>query len=157
MKQPSPGHSAGADATRQSHANTVFGGIELGLYSVQWFESDPGPCVECGEAIGAGPAGFTTDDPSGAVCDACLLRGDRNLGMLIWLAHVAREMAGQASGEEDPWEADKSMVALMTFCKLYHQGAGWPCRESRAADFIRGLKMAMAKVKLDDLLNRKIP
>lgn len=124
----------------------------LGPHSIQWFDADPGPCRRCGGEVGAGPAGFTTEEPPGPLCDVCLLKHDKHLGMLIWIAHVVRELADKATGIEDPWAADQVMVTLMTFAKLYHLGAEWPRREAKALDFVKELQERMARIPWFDLM-----
>ncbi len=130
--------------------------IELGLYSVQWFEADPGPCCQCNREVGEGPAGFSTDDPAGPLCDGCLLLLDKQLGNLLWLANMARELAEEASRIEDPWRVDQVLVTMMTFAKLYDQGADWPRREAKAAVLMKELETRMKKAPWEELLRSVI-
>ena len=130
--------------------------IELGLYSVQWYEQDPGPCCKCGREVGVGPGGFSTDDTAGPtagpLCDGCLLLLNKDLGNLIWLAHMARELTEQASSIEDPWRVDQCLVTLMTFAKMYDQGAKWPRRDAKAAVLMKALQRRMPRKPWEELL-----
>lgn len=107
--------------------------IELGPYSVQWLETDPGPCAVCGREVGWGPVGFKMDDPLGPVCDTCLLELNTELGMLLLMAHTSRELAHQATSAADPRE---HLVGLLTFAKVYDQGAKWPRRRIAATQLV---------------------
>ncbi len=124
--------------------------LALGPVSIVWLETDPGPCA-CGQEIGVGPVGFHLD-PKKPVCDKCLLELHKDIGMMMWMAHVARELAGNATGVDDPWRADQYMVALMTLARIYHQGAEWPHREAAALDFVEELKARMAAIPWDALV-----
>ncbi len=123
--------------------------LALGPVSIIWLETDPGPCA-CGCEIGVGPVGFRLE-PREPVCDKCLLDLHKDIGMMLWMTHIARELAAQATGIDDPWRADQFMVALMAFAGLYNAEAGWPSREAAAMDFMEELKERMAVVPWDAL------
>ena len=130
--------------------------IELGLYSVQWYDDDPGPCCKCGREVGAGPGGFSTDETAGPLCDGCLLLLNKDLGNMVWLAHMARELAERASKLEDPWTVDQVLVTMMTFAKMYDQSAEWPRREAKADILMKELQARMAKKPWEELLQSVI-
>ena len=117
--------------------------------SIVWLETDPGRCV-CGREIGIGPVGFHQGRQE-PVCDKCLLDLHKDIGMMMWMTHIVRELAGEATGTDDPWRADQFMVALMAFAKIYNTGAEWPCREAAAMDFMEELKGRMAGIPWDAL------
>ena len=97
--------------------------IKLGPYSVQWFETDPGPCACCGERggpVGSGPVGFKVD--AGPLCDNCLLERNMDLGMLLIMVNVNREFANQPK-PDDLSEGDPRKTALMTFSVMYDGAA----------------------------------
>lgn len=119
--------------------------IKLASLSIEFCET-AGPCVQCGEVVSWGLVGFTLGDPDGRVCDGCLLALNKDLGMLLIMAHVVRELATQAVGIEDPWQADQLMVTLMMFAKIYDQGASWPRRPIAAKEFVEGLSQRVAGV-----------
>lgn len=125
--------------------------IKLGSVSLEWYETDPGPCVECQQETGSGPIGFKLGKPAGPVCDECLVRLSKGLGNLLRMAHVAREVAEIATGIEDPWRADQCMVVLMTFAQLFNKGAKWPARPIGASQFLEQLQTRMANGSWQEL------
>lgn len=66
--------------------------------------------------------------------------------MLMWVALVARQLAGQAAGTENPADADQCMLVLMAFSKMFDQGAEWPHREAVALDLVNELRERLARV-----------
>lgn len=106
---------------------------------IRWFETEAGPCVHCRRPVGSGPVGFAEEDPAGPVCDPCLLSFNADLGMLLTMANVSRELAARAAVTDDPWEADQQMVALMASARIYHQGSDWPARRVAAMEVIQEL------------------
>lgn len=114
--------------------------LEIGPFSVQWLETAPGPCAACSCLVGSGPVGFSIEEPTGPLCDGCLLDQCPGLGMLLMMANVNRELAQQTTEEGDPERADDCMVALMTVARMYDRGAGWPVRSSKATTFIEDLE-----------------
>ncbi len=128
--------------------------LALGPVSIVWLETDPGPCA-CGREIGAGPVGFDLE-PQEPVCDRCLLDRHKDIGMIMWMIHIARELAGEATGTGDPWRADQIMVALMAFAKLYNASAEWPCREAAAMDYMEELRGRLAAIPWDALTKKRV-
>ncbi len=119
--------------------------IEPGAVSIQWL-ADPGLCTVCGEVVGSGPVGYSTDEPAGPRCDVCLLKEDKGLGMLLWLVLVARELARQATGTKNPADADQCLLVLMAFAKMFDQDAEWPHREAVALDLVAELRERLARI-----------
>lgn len=115
--------------------------VELGPVSIVWVETDPGPCA-CGGAIGWGLVGFRRDDPQGPVCDKCLLKLHEDVGLAMRMIHIARELASNAT--HDDGRADRFMVALAAFAKLYNLAATWPPREVAVTEFVEKLNASMA-------------
>ncbi len=119
--------------------------IELGAVSIQWL-ADPGLCPVCGEVVGSGPVGYSTTEPAGPRCDVCLLKEDKGLGMFLWMGLVARQLARQATGTENPADADQCLVVLMAFSKMFDQEAEWPHREAVALDLVAELRARLARI-----------
>ncbi len=123
----------------------------VGTVSIQWCEAAPGPCVRCEDPVGSGPVGFTQDEPSGAMCDGCLLEANKDLGMMIMMAHVTRELAikaAEASEATNPWQADHTMLQMMLFAKMYHKGATWDRRPIAATEFVAELHAQFDRIPL---------
>ena len=114
---------------------------EIGSVSIVWLETDPGPCA-CGCEIGIGAVGFHLDQQE-PVCDKCLLGLHKDIGMMMWMTHIVRELVDDSTGVDD---LRQRQMALMTFARLYHTGATWPRREAAAMDFMAGLKERLAAV-----------
>ncbi len=108
-------------------------------------EADLGPCA-CGLEIGSGPVGFRLDEPVGPVCDGCLLELNRDIGMLMWMAHVVREMAETVAATEEPLKVDQAMLLLMKFAQTYHLGAKWPHRRAAVLDLVDELRARIGVV-----------
>ena len=125
--------------------------IELGPVSIQWL-AEPSLCAACGETVGSGPVGYSLSAPAGPRCDGCLLKEDEGLGMLMWVGLVSRQLAGQAAGATDPLEADRCMLILMSFSKMFDQGADWPHREAVALKLVDKLRERLARVPMADEL-----
>ena len=96
--------------------------------------------------VGTGPVGYSRDEPAGPRCDACLLKHDKGLGMLLWMGLVARQLARQATGTTDPADADQCLLILMTFAKMFDQQAEWPHREAVALDLVAELRARLARI-----------
>jgi|GEM_PF-6694023 len=76
-------------------------------------------CSHCGGlAMAAGPTGFFA---SLAICDACLLEGAPQLGMLLVLAAVTR-MFGQLESPRSE-QAMAAMLELASFARIYERFA----------------------------------
>ncbi len=119
-------------------------GTELRAVSIQWLDA-PGLCP-CGEVVGSGPVGYSTDEPAGPRCDDCLLQEDKGLGMVLWMVLVARQLARQATGTENPEDADQCLLVLMAFAKMFDQDAAWPHREAGALDLVAELRKRLARI-----------
>ena len=117
--------------------------LELGPISIEWLETDPGPCAVCSGHVGWGPVGFRREQgeerekPAGPVCDSCLLNLSPDLGMLLLFANAARELASDLP--EDFLVADRQRIALMTFAKIYDLVAQWPRRPYAFMSFLKDL------------------
>ncbi len=119
---------------------------------IRWLEAASDPCVVCEQDVGTGPVGFKTDEPAGSLCDGCLLEANHDLGMMILMVHVVRELATAAEGINDPWKADEIMLSLMLFAKVYNQGATWIRRPIAAREFVAELQNATAKIPITVVL-----
>ena len=101
--------------------------VTTGPFSIQWIDtSPPPPCAVCRRQVGNGPVGFSKGHPAGPLCDICLVDLNVDLGMLLWLAHIAREGADITAVDLD--HADMCMIALTTIAHMLHRGAAWPAR-----------------------------
>ena len=134
-------------------SRTVIG-PELGPISIEWLEDNAGPCVACSDEVGRGPIGFKRTEPSGPVCDLCMLELHGDLGMLLLFANAGRHLASHVP--EHALEASQQRTALMTFAKIYDLGAQWPWRPVAAMDFMRNflkrLLKQMASIPLDAVI-----
>ena len=119
--------------------------------SIEWFDSDPGPCVVCGRKIGAGPVGFRGDDPVGPYCDGCTLERNKDLGMLLMVANICREIAAEA---EDAGECrhDELIVALMVVVRMYNRASSWPVRSVKVLGYFERLKERIPEVPVEAIL-----
>ncbi len=126
--------------------------IKPGPASIGWFETDPGPCVVCGRQVGFGPVGYKADDPPGPVCDSCMLELNGDLGMMLVMVGVNRELASQVMPDDDLKEAEQRRVALMTFSIVYDEAARWPRRRKAVMTFLKGLVARMKRIPIDTLL-----
>ena len=57
-------------------------------FSIVWLKQEKGPCVLCGADTGVGAAGWYEGDPSGPVCDACMLDREEVLGVILQKARA---------------------------------------------------------------------
>ena len=146
--RPSPGAFYSQEDLVNDTTATVE--AELGPVCIVWLDTAPGPCA-CGADIGIGPVGFHLNPP-GPVCDQCLLEMHKDVGMTMWMIHIARELANNATNVGDPLQADKYLVALMAFAKLYNLGATWPAREAAAMEFVQELQARMETIPWDALV-----
>ena len=129
----------------------VAGRIKLWPYSIQWFLNTPGPCARCRREVGSGPVGFRNSEPAGPLCDKCLLDQHFDMGMLLLMANVTRELAKQAT-RRDALEAEPYRALLMTFSKVYDQGADWPLRRKEALGYLWDLMQQDDQVPLEAVL-----
>ncbi len=98
-------------------------------YSIRYVKEDAGPCPSCDdcEEIGRGPVGFYGNVP---VCDWCLLMGDRDLGGLLVMAHLTREIDRLRGLMTDQDRALEALSVFTTWARFYSQDANrkWPPR-----------------------------
>lgn len=88
------------------------------VYSIRLAQSPGTPCAQCRMPTGEGPVGYCSEDP---LCDLCLLTGSGDLGMVLTLVAVVRQLAGHlAAGAEDRREA---LEELGAFARLYDRFA----------------------------------
>lgn len=80
----------------------------------------PFPCRQCGRLLSTGgPTGFLGDFP---VCDACLLAGDRQLGMAMTLITVCRFYGGAVPVDLE--EERRLQREMLAFARVYERFAG---------------------------------
>ncbi len=54
--------------------------------------TDAGPCLDCGEPVGAGPIGWLTEPEPEPVCDECLKQRSGQFAVVLELANFFREL-----------------------------------------------------------------
>ena len=101
----------------------------MSRYSIRYVKEDAGPCSSCDdcEEIGRGPIGFHGQRP---VCDWCLLMGDRDLGGLLVMAHLTREVDRLRGLMSDQDRALEALSVFTSWARYYSGDADgkWPPR-----------------------------
>lgn len=101
-----------------------------GPEGIMYASTAPGPCLSCGEEVGAGPVGWGAEPAPGPLCDECLANRGTPLYILLVIAHMMRELGeAECASEEDERVL---MVALTTMMKGFEKNVlrSWPPAET---------------------------
>ncbi len=99
-------------------------GSDLITYSA----ADAGPCISCGEEVGAGPVGWSPEGEPGPVCDDCL-SARSPLSLVLMLANVIREIGEMEFGSRDDEQLFGTvLVATARHVETKYLGAWHPER-----------------------------
>ncbi len=104
-------------------------------YSIVYVTEDAGRCPSCDdcEEIGRGPIGMYGEV---AICDWCLLMGHQDLGALLVMAHIAREIDRLRGLTHDRDQGTEVLSVFSAWSRYYAQDADrkWPPRVLRMVD-----------------------
>lgn len=124
-----PSHSQSADASTSPLAVAQGSSAELERplrlddgeirpYSIR--VPLPAETVHCAicrlKFLASGPTGHVEDEP---VCDECLLRGSKDLGMLLALSSITRSFGSIKGATRD--EYSQALAELAAFARIYEQ------------------------------------
>ncbi len=92
----------------------------MAKYAIIFSEKKGGPCCRCGAQTGNGPIGFYGRKP---LCDFCLMRDAPDLGALLILAQMAREVAALRHRQGARDQSTEALAVVSTWAFFYDQHA----------------------------------
>jgi len=84
-------------------------------------------CRMCGNRQPPGIIRWCFSGHQGALCDACLIEKAPELGAVLIILHLAREV-GAADMADDAAGERERLIYLHTACLVYEKKATWPRR-----------------------------